>query len=85
MQETWEPQIPSREDPLEEETAPHSSILAWKIPDRRAWQATVYGAAKSQTWLWLTTMSGYDLIRLFTQQILTEYLLWTKYYSRYWE
>ena len=27
-------QVPSlgQEDPLEEETAPHSSILAWKIP-----------------------------------------------------
>ena len=24
--------IPSREDPLEEEVATHSSILAWKIP-----------------------------------------------------
>ena len=28
------------EDPLEEGTATHSSILAWKIPmDREAWQA----------------------------------------------
>ena len=27
-----------------------SSILAWKIPmDRRAWQTTVHGVAKSQT------------------------------------
>ena len=25
-------QSPGEEDPLEEETAPHSSILAWKIP-----------------------------------------------------
>ena len=24
--------VPGREDPLEEEMAPHSSILAWKIP-----------------------------------------------------
>ena len=30
-------------------------------------------------------MSGYDLIHLVTQQILIEYLLWTKYYPRYWE
>ena len=30
------------EDPLEEEMATHSGILAWKIPwDRGAWQATV--------------------------------------------
>ena len=34
MQETQETQIPSlgREDPLEEEMATHSSILAWRIP-----------------------------------------------------
>ena len=27
--------------PLEKEMATHSSILAWRIPDRGAWQATV--------------------------------------------
>ena len=34
MQETQEMQVQSlgREDPLEEEMAAHSSILAWKIP-----------------------------------------------------
>ena len=34
MQEMREMQVASlgREDPLEEETATHSSILAWKIP-----------------------------------------------------
>ena len=38
------------EDPLEEGMATQSSILAWRIPmDRRAWQATVHGVAKSQT------------------------------------
>ena len=31
MQETWVPSL-GREDPLEEEMAIHSSILAWKIP-----------------------------------------------------
>ena len=31
MQETWV-QSPGQEDPLEEEMATHSSILAWKIP-----------------------------------------------------
>ena len=30
MQETWV-QFPSQEDPLEEEMATHSSILAWRI------------------------------------------------------
>ena len=35
------------EDPLEEGTATHSSILAWRIPmERGAWQATVYGVAE---------------------------------------
>ena len=41
MQETWIPSL-VQEDPLEEGTATHSSILAWRIPmDRGAWQATV--------------------------------------------
>ena len=31
IQETWV-RSPSREDPLEEEMATHSSTLAWKIP-----------------------------------------------------
>ena len=39
-----------REDPLEEEMATHSSILAWGIPlDRGAWRATVHGVTKKQT------------------------------------
>ena len=38
------------EDPLEEDMATHSSILAWRIPmDRGAWWATVHRVAKSQT------------------------------------
>ena len=34
MQEMQETGVPSlgREDPLEEETAAHSSVLAWRIP-----------------------------------------------------
>ena len=40
------------EDPLEEDMATHSSILAWRIPmDKEAWQAMVRGVSKSQTWL----------------------------------
>ena len=31
VQETWVPSL-GREDPLEKETATHSSILAWRIP-----------------------------------------------------
>ena len=38
------------ENPLEEEMATHSSVLAWENPmDRDTWQATSHGVAKSQT------------------------------------
>ena len=47
MQETWVRSL-GWED-LEEGTATHSSILAWRIPmERGAWQATVHGVAKSR-------------------------------------
>ena len=46
MQEMWVQSL-AWEDPLEEEMATYSSILAWKIPmDRGAWQTTVCGVAK---------------------------------------
>ena len=49
MRETWVRSL-GWEDLLKEGMATHSSILAWIIPmDRGAWQATVYGVAKSQT------------------------------------
>ena len=52
-----------REDPLEEEIATHSSILAWRIPrDGGAWQATVHGVAKS--WTRLITHAGLSLYSL---------------------
>ena len=50
----WETCVlpPCWEDPLEEDMATHSSIIAWRIPmDRGAWQATVHRVAKSRTWL----------------------------------
>ena len=41
-----------QEDPLEKETATHSSILAWENPmDRGASWATVSGVAESPTLL----------------------------------
>ena len=47
--ETWVWSL-AWEDPLEEGTATHSSIHAWRIPiDRGAWWDTVHGVAKSQT------------------------------------
>ena len=38
------------EDPLEEGTATHSSILSWRITmDRGAWRVIVPGVSKTQT------------------------------------
>ena len=49
MQKTWL-QSQGWEDPLEESTATHFSILDWRIPmDRGAWRAIVHRVAKSQT------------------------------------
>ena len=50
MQETWV-QSQGHEDPLEKEMATHSSTFALKIPwTEEPWtDATVHGAAKSQT------------------------------------
>ena len=49
MPKTQETQVQSLgwDNLLEEEMATHSSILAWIIPDRGAWQATVHGVADS--------------------------------------
>ena len=48
MWETWIQSL-GWEDPLEKGMATHSNILAWRIPmDRGAWQATLYGVAKSR-------------------------------------
>ena len=41
-----------QEDPLEEDIATHSSILAWRIPmDRGAWWAAVHVVTESLTGL----------------------------------
>ena len=37
-----------QEDPLENEMATHSSILAWKIPWTEDWWAPIHGVTKSQ-------------------------------------
>ena len=51
MWETWVQPL-GWEDPLEEDMATHSIILAWRIPmDRGAWQATVQEVTKSWTQL----------------------------------
>ena len=49
MQEMQETQVGSlgQEDPLEEGTATHSSILAWRTPmDREAWRAAAHGVTR---------------------------------------
>ena len=44
--ETWRLSL-GQEDPLEEEMATRSNILAWEIPmDGGAWQVTVHGVGK---------------------------------------
>ena len=49
MQETWVQSLDG-EDPLKEEMATHSSILAWRIPwTGVAWQAIVHGVTRSRT------------------------------------
>ena len=49
--ETWVQSLVGK-IPLEEGTATHSSILAWRIPIYSgAWWATVQGIAKCPTWL----------------------------------
>ena len=46
MRETWVRSL-NWEDPLEEDMATHSSILAWRIPmDHGAWRATVHGSQR---------------------------------------
>ena len=49
----WETRVRSLggEDPLEKEMATHSSILAWKIMNKRAWWLQSIGLKKSQTQL----------------------------------
>ena len=53
MRETWVQSL-GWEDPLEEDMATHSSILAWRIPmDRGAWWATVHGIFQARMHEWV--------------------------------
>ena len=48
LQEMWVQSL-GQEDPLVENMAAHSSLLAWRIPmDRGAWRATVHRLSESQ-------------------------------------
>ena len=42
-------QSPGQEDPLQEEMASHSTLLAWNPTDTGAWRAAVCGVEKSRT------------------------------------
>ena len=56
-----------QEDPLEEEMATHSSILAWRIPQaEEPWWATVHEGAKS-----CTRLSMHARTRAWEPQLLT--------------
>ena len=48
MQENWDRSL-GREDPLEEDMATHSSILAWRIPWTEEPSGLQSMVAKSQT------------------------------------
>ena len=49
MLETWVQSL-GWEDPLEEEMATHSTVLAWRIPmDRGAWWASPWGRKELDT------------------------------------
>ena len=54
MQET-QAQSLRQEDPLEEEMAIHSSILAWKILPSGDWQANLKCCKELDTRVWLST------------------------------
>ena len=74
MQETPEKWVQSlgQEDPLEEETATHSSVLAWKI----LWtEATVQEATKSRR-----RLNAQDDTELMITQQTTQFKLCTRDY-----
>ena len=48
VQEIWVRSL-GWEDPLDKGITTHASILAWRIPDRAAWQATAHKITKSWT------------------------------------
>ena len=62
MQETWVQSL-GWEDPLEEEMATHSNILAWKIPQTEEPGGIQSIGLQSQTWLstCLTLPQGSEL------------------------
>ena len=67
----------SWEDPLEEGMASLSSVLAWRIPmDRGAWQTTVHGVTKNQTWLSDWTCMLNVICFIFILFLVLKYAIW---------
>ena len=72
------------EDPLEEGTATHSSILVWRIPkDRGTWQAIVHGVAKS--WTRLEKLSMHWYLKIQTTAIRYSCLRWYSCLLVHWK
>ena len=46
MHEAWVPSL-GQENPLEKRMATHSSILAWRIPEKRNLSTTIHEVAES--------------------------------------
>ena len=72
------------EDPLEEEMATHSSILAWRIPmDRGAWQATVLGVTELDMTWWLNNnnMKPPSTMPYRLKEKCKKQKLWVKFHS----
>ena len=67
MQATQETQVLSLgwEDSLEEGMTTYSSILAWRLPWRGAWQAVVLRVAKSQS----VPLTKLQLIHLYQEEV----------------
>ena len=59
MQETWLLSL-GWEDPLEKGMATHSSVLAWRIPWRGAWWATIHGVAQWVGHNWATNTTFHN-------------------------
>ena len=66
MQETWV-WSPGQEDPLEEDMATHSSILAWRVPWTEEPSATVRRVTKSWTHMHAWLIQPVEIISVTTQ------------------
>ena len=68
MQETWVRSL-DKEDPLEKETAAHSSVPAWEIPDQRS-LVGYSPCGHSQTQLSIHTRTNPVFIGPFVEEVI---------------